>query len=129
MLENTTLVSVPVKRGAEFYMYWVEFLGPLHRLQPPAKRLMSALLTHRESIASSVSKDDDVDCLLFSTQRRKQICKELDIMPSYMNKLLSDLRKCKALVGNRVNPRFLPHMHNPDKNYRLIVEFDINGKR
>lgn len=127
MLSNTTVVAVNTGRNTDFYMHWVEFLSPLHGIRQADKPLLAELLRRRDAITRKCP-DDMADDILFSQPSRVSIRETLGVTRSYLNVMLTHLRRCGAIKGGRLNPRLVPRFNGGEDDYKLIVHFMFNDE-
>lgn len=128
MLNNTTVVAVRAGRNSDFYDHWVEFLSPLHGIRQADKPLLAELLRRRDAIARKCT-EDMADSVLFSQPSRVSIRETMGVTRSYLNVMLTHLRRCGAIKDGRVNPRLVPRFNGGEDDYKLIVHFMLSDER
>lgn len=126
MLKNTTVVGVPTTLDLQFFKYWVEFLRPLHKINPRDVEVMAMLLYKRHQLSKVVADEKVLDTTLMSSKIRKEIREELNLPPNYFQVILQHLRNKKAIIGDRINPKFIPKLDDTHGDYKLIVQFMFN---
>ncbi len=128
MIKNTTVVSIPTDLNLQFFKYWVEFLRPLHKINPRDVEVMAMLLYKRHQLSKVIQDENVLDTTLMSGKVRKEIRNELGISSGYFQVILKHLRDKKAIVGDRINPKFVPKLDDSLGDYKLIVQFSFNGR-
>lgn len=66
-----------------------------------------------------------IDELLFNTQTRKKIQREMGIKSCAFNNLLTALRKKNMIVDNSLNPKIIPIVENDFKNFKFVYNIEI----
>lgn len=128
MLKNTTVVSVPTDLNLQFFKYWVEFLRPLHKINPRDVEVMAMLLYKRHQLSKVIQDEKVLDTTLMSGKIRREIRNELNLSSNYFQVILKHLRDKKAIVGDHINPKFIPKLDDTLGDYKLIVQFSFNGR-
>lgn len=127
-LKNTTIVSVPTDLDLQFFKYWVEFLRPLHKINPRDVEVMAMLLYKRHQLSKVIQDEKVLNTTLMSSKVRKEIRTELNIPSNYFQVMLKHLRDKKAIIGDCINPKFIPKLDDTLGDYKLIVQFSFNGR-
>lgn len=128
MLKNTTVVSVPTDLDLRFFKYWVEFLRPIHKINPRDVEVMAMFLYKRYQLSKVIRDEQILNTTLMSRKIRKEIRDELGIPTNYFQVILRHLRDKKAIVGDCINPKFIPKLDDTQPDYKLIVQFSFNGR-
>lgn len=107
------------------FRYWLEFLRPYHKLRTKEIEALSLLLYYRYELSRSISDNNMVDVVLFSTQTRNKIREDLGGMTQKVfNNLLTSLRKKDIIKeGNKINHVLIPNM--TENGFKLIFDFDV----
>jgi len=128
MLKNTTVVSVPTNLDLQFFKYWVEFLRPLHKINPRDIELMAMLLYKRYQLSKVIQDEKVLNTTLMSGKIRKEIRNKLNVTSNYFQVMLKHLRDKKAIVGDTINPKLIPKLDDTCEDYKLIVQFSFNER-
>lgn len=128
MLKNTTIVGIPTDLNLQFFKYWVEFLRPIHKIAPRDVEVMAMFLYKRYLLSKVITDESILDTTLFSKKVKKEIREELNIPPNYFTVIMKHLRDKKAIVGDKINPKFVPRLDDKAEDYKLIVQFSFNGR-
>lgn len=128
MIKNTTVVGIPTTLDIQFFKYWVEFLRPLHKINPRDVEVMAMFLYKRHQLSKKISDEDLLNKTLMSSSMRKEIREELNINVGYFQVIMNHLRNKKAIVDNKINPKFIPKLDDTQGDYKLIVQFSFNGR-
>jgi hypothetical protein len=107
------------------FRYWLEFLRPYHKLRTKEIEALSLMLYYRYELSRSIDDIDMVDMILFSTQTRIKIRKDLnDMGQKVFNNLLTSLRKKEVITKeNKINPRLIPSM--TEDGFKLVFNFEV----
>lgn len=107
------------------FRYWLEFLRPYHKLRTKEIEALSLLLYYRYELSRSISDNNMVDVVLFSTQTRNKIREDLGGMTQKVfNNLLTSLRKKDIIKKeNKINHVLIPNM--TENGFKLIFDFDV----
>ena len=107
------------------FRYWLEFLRPYHKLRTKEIEALSLMLYYRYELSRSIDDIDMVDMILFSTQTRIKIRKDLnDMGQKVFNNLLTSLRKKKVITkDNKINPVLIPSM--TEDGFKLVFNFEV----
>lgn len=65
---------------------------------------------------------------VFDYDTKVKIMNEMNIQPQSLENLLTELRKAKVVVDNRVVPVFIPNITKDTEYFTIKVNFKINDK-
>ena len=119
------VIKIPTTFNGIFKL-WFEFLKPLHKMSPKEIDVASALLRKRYELSKSVLDDGILDKLSLSTDVRKEIMKEQGLPSGHFNVVISNLKKNKFIIDDRINPRFIPRIIEDKGNFQLLFLFDFS---
>ncbi|MGK0464791.1 hypothetical protein [Clostridium sp.] len=107
------------------FRYWLEFLKPYHKLRTKEIEALSLMLYYRYELSRDIADEELVDMILFSTETRAKIRKDLKGMgQKVFNNLLTSLRKKKVLTKkNKINPVLIPSM--TEDGFKLVFNFEV----
>ena len=107
------------------FRYWLEFLKPYHKLRTKELEALSLMLYYRYELSREIKNMETVDMILFSTQTRSKIRKDLnDMGQKVFNNLLTSLRKKGVITkDNKINPVLIPMM--TEKGFKLVFNFEV----
>lgn len=126
MSKNLNIKSISTDKK-KFYILWLTFLKPYHKLANKEIEFLATLLYKRSEIRVSISDDNMVDEMLFNKSIKEEIRIEMGYknMQVY-NNMLRFLRKKNVLVKNKIIKGLIPELSG--NNYQLIFNFNINEK-
>jgi hypothetical protein len=107
------------------FRYWLEFLKPYHKLRTKEIEALSLMLYYRYELSREIKNMETVDMILFSTQTRSKIRKDLnDMGQKVFNNLLTSLRKKGVITkDNKINPVLIPMM--TEEGFKLVFNFEV----
>lgn len=108
--------------SATFIRNWLEVMRPVHKLSNREMDVAACLINKRYELKKKVNDPLLVDKVLFDRETKNAIIKELDITNSYFKMVLHELRKNNVIIGERVNPKYLPDF-TPGKPFRWMFIF------
>lgn len=129
MIRPTCLIKVPssVEKGT-FFNWWIRFLSPFHNLTDREAEVAAALFHQRYELSKNVSDPVLLDRLVLNSESIKAVENRLNLSHGYMKVILTKLRKCKILLDNRLNPKFIPDITpgNTNTPFTVLLVFDFN---
>ena len=107
------------------FRYWLEFLRPYHKLRTKEIEALSLMLYYRYELSREIANMEIVDMILFSTETRGKIRKDLDDMgQKVFNNLLTSLRKKGVITkDNKINHVLVPKM--TEDGFKLVFNFEV----
>lgn len=121
------IVSVPVGIDTGFFKWWCVFLRPFINLTNKEIDVVASLLKQRYELSKCISDPAILDVMLMSEETKKKIVQECSISNSHFYVIVSNLRKHKVIVENRLNPRLIPNIRKDDNGcFQLLILFKEN---
>lgn len=124
---NEVTYTLNVNNRSEFFTAWVNILQPIIKVRPKEVEFLATLLECRNTISKMVSNDDEIDTLLFSTIKRKEMREKLNMDEFAFNTLLLSLRKKKIITKNKINKKLIPVISDDMETFTL--KFKLNVKQ
>ena len=106
---------------------WVALTQPLHKLTEAEANIFVLFLRKRHLFAISISDDNIVNKLLFSTDTRKEIMDTLGYKMGTFQNYLTAMRNKGVIQNNRLNKKLIPNYEDGANNFKLIFNFNINN--
>lgn len=119
------VIKIPCNLDDSFFLYWVEFLRPIHKLSAGYMNVFAELLKERYYLSKNITDSALLDKELFSIEEREKIRKKFGFTQQYMWVVLSKLKLIGIISDGRLNPKFIPDFSG-DK-FELVLLFDLNG--
>lgn len=124
MSQNMNIKRIHTDKKSIF-RYWLEFLKPYHKLRTKEIEALSLMLYYRYELTREISNMEIVDMILFSTETRSKIRKDLgDMGQKVFNNLLTSLRKKGVITkDNKINHVLIPRM--TEDGFKLVFNFEV----
>lgn len=119
------IVRIPTSISGKFFRYWLEFLTPFHHLTNKEMDVMTCFLKHRQELKDKISDPDILDKVLMGEDIKRKIREECGMKVSNFQVVLGKLRKRKVLIGNKINPKFIPNISSNAESFQLLLLFDF----
>lgn len=120
------LITIPCGSEKDFFRFWLIFLTPIHSLSPKPLDIAVSILYTRYVLSKTVLDKDLLDDIVLGKSVREQLAKEYDITRAQLNVLISRLRTSGFLIGDRINPKYIPNYKDEDK-FKMLIRFDIRN--
>jgi len=126
--KNSNIAKIPTKFDLDFFILWLSFLKPFHKLANKEMHVLAAFLLKRHELSLLVKDEKILGDLIRSIDVRKAIRDSINMNVSQFNIACTKLKKIGALVDNVPDKRFVPNIEDGSKEYRLILIFDLHDK-
>ena len=120
-------LNVPCS-SKSFYRMWMAFLTPIHHFTPQVCGVAAELLWHRERLSRIILDEPTLMKVLMSPDTRKEILESCKITLSTYSVALNKLRKGNFFVDGKINPRLIPYMGKDQKEFNLLLRFEIKDE-
>lgn len=126
MSQNMNIKRIHTDKKSIF-RYWLEFLKPYHKLRTKEIEALSLMLYYRYELTREIANMEIVDMILFSTETRSKIRKDLgDMGQKVFNNLLTSLRKKGVITkDNKINHVLIPRM--TEDGFKLVFNFEVKS--
>jgi hypothetical protein len=125
-MANRRIVTIPCNK-INFYRYYVELLNPIVKLRKRELDVWAQLLLYNNEYRQL--KEEIRFKIVFDYETKAKIAKDLKISMDVLNNNLSELRKKKIVVDNKIPVGYQVYME--DNQYNLTFNFkakDGKGK-
>lgn len=113
---------------SNFFIHWLNFLSPFHHMTVKQTEVAAAFIELRYELSKSISDNAILDEVLFNDKSKAKIKQKCNIKKDHFNVVLGELRKKGVLIGNTVNPKYIPKIKD-EENFQLLLYFQINDKQ
>lgn len=118
------IVKVPAGIETGFFKWWCVFLRPFVPLTNREMDVVSCLLKYRYELSAQIPDPAILDEILMNETTKKKVLKECNITLQHYYVVMSNLRKNKVVINNRLNPRLIPNIRKDDNGvFQLLVLF------
>lgn len=121
-----SIIRVPVSNLRNFFKHWFKFIKPFHSLTDREMDVMAAFAYVRLILSDSIKDPDILDQVLLSGDYKRKVMEECGLSPSHFQVIISKLKRSGVIGENRINPRYLPNIKKENKNFLLLLSFEIN---
>lgn len=122
-------IRIPVSLEGNFFLRWLEFLEPVHKLTKRETELFAALLQARYELSKVILDDDLLDKLVMGTDTKLKIMEKCGFSAAHYQAILGSLRKNKMLFNEKINKKFIPQLSQDAKEFKYLLLFDINESK
>lgn len=130
------IYRIPCSTMEEFYMNWIDFLTPVHKLTPKNKEILIAFLMLRYELAQSINNETLLEEILMNEDSKAKIKEKCNLKGNYFQVAMSTLAQQNVLIKTvsddvrkkykyKINPRILPDMQYTDNNVILQFNFEL----
>lgn len=123
MNKPDSVILMPCTDLTSFYKKWFELLRPFHHLTDREIDVAAAFVRQRYELSKKISDPDLLDQVLWSEQSRKEIRESCNMTQAHFQMVVSSLRKCRMIIDNRINPRYIPNLTGDDNDFSLLIYF------
>lgn len=120
------VIRIPNKGISQFYLHWLKFLYPFHKLTEQEMVVGACFLQERQRLSKYISNDDLLDKALVSEDILNTIKDRCNIKNAHFQVLKARLKKKHFFIGDKVNPKMIPNIREKDNEFRLLLWFDID---
>lgn len=123
MLKVNNVVAIPVSLGIDFFRYWFDVLHPFHGLSKGQVLVIATFVKYRYELSKSITDPKVLDEVLMSREVKNKIRDECGISKGQFQVICSQLRKKGLILGERLNPKFIPKLDLDSKDFKLLILF------
>ena len=134
-MKPNNIIQVKSANRSTFFRMWVEMLAPWHKLAPRERDVFARILEQYFILKTKVDDPELIVEFLWTNASRKDMRESLGVSQPHFQMMLASLRKQEVLLGDKINPRYLPHL-TEDPRLGLFVLFDwstpnnpVNGQK
>lgn len=111
----------------EFFYKWLYITSPFHKLGGQELSVLALFLYYFYEYKKDIKNDDLIWKILFDYETKQKIKEELNIKDSVFQNIMSNYRKKKIIVDNKINSVYIPNINFEEPSYRIIYNFIINA--
>lgn len=125
MKKPDSIVRISCKSVNGFFRHWFRFLRPLHKLTDREIDVISSFAAQRYELSKVIQDPDILDKYTMNGDTKKKVRDECGISLQNFQVIMSNLRKHKVIIDNRINPRYIPNLNEEGKSFDLMFHFEI----
>lgn len=118
-------IRIPVKKGKDFFRYWLKFLEPFHNLTNREIDVAVSFLWNRYELSKVISDPDILEENAVNEITKRKVREECEITLPHFQVIMGKLKKSKIFVNGRLNPKFVPNIKEENDSFQLLFLFDI----
>lgn len=119
------VIRIPCDSVNSFFRHWFRFLKPLHKLTDREIDVISSFAAQRYELGKVITDSEILDKVTMSNDTKKKVREECNISLQNFQVIMSNLRKHKVIIDNKINPRYIPSLDNEAKTFQLMLHFEI----
>lgn len=119
------VIRIPTSLNTSFFRLWLDFLKPFHNLTERETQIAAAILKKRFELSKVITDDNILDSVTLGDDSKKDIREECHISLAHFQVILGKLRKTKIVLGDKINPRFIPNVSKSGDSFRLLLNFEF----
>ncbi len=118
------MFTIPSGPNTGFFRWWCIFLRPFINLTNREIDVVSSFLKYRWELSRSILDPAILDKMTMSDEIKRKVMEENNITQPHFYVVMSNLRKNKVIVNERIDPRLIPNIRKDDNGYfQLLVVF------
>ena len=125
-MRANNIIRIPASLNGSFFKYWLLFLEPFHHLTTREIDVVAEFLKQRHELSKVISDADILDKVVMSEDTFLKIREACDISLPHFRVIMGKLKKNKVLVGDKLNPKFIPRITTDENSFQLLLLFDLN---
>lgn len=108
----------------DFFKWWCVFLRPFVNLSNREIDVISSFLKQRWELSKVISDPALLDTMVMSEEIKSKVLKECKISLQHFYVVMSNLKKNKVIINNKINPKLIPSIRKDDNGvFQLLVLF------
>ncbi len=124
------IVVVPISMGIGFFRWWCTFLKSFISLTPRELDVTASFLKQRWELSKSIDDPSILDEMVMSESTKKKVIEECEITKQHFYVVMSNLRKNKVIINDKINSRLIPNIRKEDNGcFQLLILFKDNKKK
>lgn len=126
--DQVNIARIPVNISSNllmFYKYWLELMRPFHKLTSKEVGILAYILMKRYEFAESIADERLINKLLFSSEFKAEMRKDLSLTSTHLHVVLNSFRRKQVITAEGINRRFIPRLDGTKSEYALVFLFDL----
>lgn len=123
MSSNINVKPITIKKE-NFFIYWLQFLKPYHKLRNKEIELLALFLVKRFELSKVIKDDVLIDKLLFDKDVKLEIRNKMGYSTGQvLENMLSGLRAKNIIVDNKIDKGLIPNLEENNTSFKLVFNF------
>ena len=122
------IITVPTSYDTNFFKYWVDFLTPIHHLTKREREVFTMFLKKRWEYSQKISDPQMLEEYSLSNDIKREVREACDLKPAHFHVIMTNLKKAKIIVNNRINPLFIPNIKENKASFNLLLYFPLSTR-
>ena len=108
----------------------VYFSKVIHQSSPRELDVTASFLKQRWELSKSIDDPSILDEMVMSESTKKKVIDECEITKQHFYVVMSNLRKNKVIINDKINSRLIPNIRKEDNGcFQLLILFKDNKKK
>lgn len=120
--EKVANINVKLK---SFFIRYVEFTAPFHKLARQQQHVLALLLYHHYRLKQEITNNKILWREVFDYSTKLSISEDLNIQQGALENLISQLRKRGVIINKQISPVYIPEISNKSKQFSITFNFNI----
>ena len=121
--------TIPTTPGINFFKWWCVFCKPFINLTNRERDIIASFLNQRGELSKNISDPTILDTMVMSETIKNRVIKECNITQQHFYVVMSNLRKNKVIVNDKINSRLIPNIREDDNGcFQLLILFKEDKK-
>lgn len=99
---NKRTIQLTTSSKVDFFTIWMQLMSPFLKLSPTELDMLTALVRKRHFLVLETNSEKLADILLFTTDKRQELQKELGFKPTTFNNVLFKLKNKNIISRDNV---------------------------
>lgn len=128
---NCNIANIKVDKpeiSSSFFLYWLEFLKPFHKLTSVEVRILAGILQERFILSKVISDERVLDRVVLGRETRKKLVESCHISSNNLSVTIISLKNKGIIVDNRINKKYIPNLSPNSNRYEMILSFNFTNE-
>ena len=123
-MENVKTATLNVKMK-NFFLRYIEFLQPFHKLQKQQYTVLALLLYHHYNYKKEITNNKILWKTVFDYDTKILIADELEMTTQALENVFTALRKKKVIIDKEISSLYIPELSKKNNNITININFKI----
>lgn len=119
---KTATLNVKIKN---FFLKYIEFLQPFHKLQKQQYTVVALLLYHHYNYKKEITNNKILWKTVFDYDTKILIAEDLEISMQAIENILTSLRKKKVIINKEISSLYIPQLSKGKDIFTININFKI----